>query len=99
MATAATLLSKAEQDGTAARAQLPRTAQCDVLSGAHVLPMAQPAQRLCAVGHGLSLFTGVEEKRVVGNDSPAPAPASASGRGSKIPTQCGDCGQPERQEQ
>ena len=56
-----TRFSPSQQAGPTARAQLPQTAQRAVLSGAHCLPMAQSGPGSCAVGHGLSLLSRVEE--------------------------------------
>ena len=97
MATHPLLLSQAVPDRETPRAQLPGTAQRDLLSQQDRLPVAQPAGALCAVGHGLSLLPSVETHGTVGGDSWAFARASAFGGGAPAARQRRHPRQSERQ--
>src|SRR5712671_5398234 len=98
MATHPLLFSQAQQDGTPARAHLPGTAQRGVLCGAHRLPVAQPADGLCALAHGLSLLSTLETHRTVGTDAHASAGTLAPGGRAPAARHGGDHRQSERQE-
>src|ERR1035437_2445924 len=85
MATDRLLFSQARQDGTASRARLSGTGQCDLLSHKDRLPVAQSAGALCPVGNGLLLFPIVEAQWALGGDSHSLSRTSARGGGTKSP--------------
>ena len=98
MATHQLLFSQAEQDGATSPTPVSGIAQCDFLRGPDGLPVAQPAEGLCAVAHGLSLLPPLEAERVARSHSHPSARTRAVGGRAEAPGQCGDHRQPERQE-
>src|ERR1019366_4471413 len=96
MATDRLLFSQTRQDGTASRARLSGTGQCDLLSHKDRLPVAQSARALCPVGNGLSLFPIVEAQWALGGHSHSWSRTRARCGWTKSPPQCGDHRQSER---
>src|ERR1022692_1440901 len=98
MATHRLLFSQAVSDRATPRAQPTGTAQRDLLPDQDCLPVAQPADSLCAVGHRLSLLPHLEAQWFVGRHShPLAGTGTPSGR-APTPSQRGHHRQSERQE-
>src|ERR1035441_6915580 len=98
MATHRLLFSQAVSDRATPRAQPTGTAQRDLLPDQDCLPVAQPADSLCAVGHRLSLLPHLEAQWFVGRHShPLVGTGTPSGR-APTPSQRGHHRQSERQE-